>query len=186
MDIERLQNLISYDPDTGSLTWKPRPESYFKNYRSYRTWTSRYCGKEVGCIHTLKCGYTMRVFSLQEESGKNPRMSAHRAAWAIMTGEQPPDKIDHKNQDATDNRWCNLRDGTKSVNERNAYRYRNNTSGRPGVSWSKQHKRWEAHVGHNGKKINLGLFDDLEEAAEAAERKRSELGFSPLHGRARQ
>lgn len=183
MNIELLRKLISYDPNTGSMVWLPRDPGYFKSYRGYAIWTARYEGREVGCVHTLKSGYTFRVFSLQALSSS--RISCHRAAWAIQTGQQPPAKIDHINQDATDNRWINLRDGTLSVNERNMYRRKDNSSGYQGVSWSKKREKWEAHVGHQNKKINLGLFTSAEEAAKAAAAKRREIGFSPLHGRLR-
>lgn len=182
MDIKKLQSLISYDPETGSMVWLPRDPSYFKTYRGYAIWTSKYEGREVGCVHTLKSGYTFRVFSLQGFGKGSSRMSCHRAAWAIHTGEEPPAKIDHINQDATDNRWSNLRDGTSSVNEQNMYMRKDNTSGYPGVSWSKQRQKWEAHVGYRGKKINLGLFDCVIAAAIAAKQKRKELGFSDVHG----
>jgi len=185
MDIQKLQSLIDYNPETGSMVWKPRNPEYFRTYRGYAIWTAKYCGKEVGCSYTMKSGYTCRVFSLQGHGSGSSRMFCHRAAWAIMTGRQPPKKIDHINQDATDNRWVNLRDGTNSINERNMFMRRDNTSGVPGVSWSKLHRKWETHVGHKGKKISLGLFEDISEAEKAVRKKRGELGYSPLHGRPR-
>ena len=185
MDIEKLRKLISYNPQTGSMKWKPRPASYFKSHRGYSIWTARYCGKEVGCIHTMKCGYTCRVFSLQDYGPGSSRIFCHRAAWAIMTGSQPPAKIDHINQDATDNRWKNLRDGTGSINEKNAFLSRANKTGVPGVRWNKQRGKWEVYVTSGGKKINLGLHDDIEKAKSIAINARREMGFSPLHGRCR-
>lgn len=36
----------------------------------------------------------------------------HRLAWTIMTGEEPPSMIIHRDGDKTNNRWDNLRDGS--------------------------------------------------------------------------
>jgi hypothetical protein len=45
------------------------------------------------------------------------------------------------------------------------------------VSWHAKSGKWEASVGHNGKKQYLGLFTNPEEAAAVAARRRAELGF---------
>lgn len=50
-------------------------------------------------------------------------VNAGRAAWVYMTGEQP-DVIDHWNGAKHDNRWENLRNGTRSNNMSNARRHR--------------------------------------------------------------
>ncbi len=39
----------------------------------------------------------------------------------------------------------------------------NNTSGRVGVHWSRKNEKWCAMIGFDGKHINLGYFDTLEE-----------------------
>lgn len=182
MDVEFIKECILYCPNTGDMRWKRRPESHFKSKRGHSIWTARYEGKPVGCLRTLKSGYTNLVFSLKMPDGKERTILCHRAAWAIMTGDRPPKKVDHINRDATDNRWENLRDGTGSVNERNAYLSRANTSGVSGVSWNKQHRKWEAYVACKGKKINLGIHSDISDAARAVSAARKELGFSPDHG----
>lgn len=52
---------------------------------------------------------------------------------------------------------------------------RNNKSGYQGVSWSKAASKWVATVGHKGKCIHLGCFDDPREAAEVAKAARLKL-----------
>lgn len=43
-------------------------------------------------------------------------------------------------------------------------KYRNNTSGYPGVSRHKKSGRWQALIGYGGKQYHLGLFDTPEAA----------------------
>jgi len=42
-----------------------------------------------------------------------------------------------------------------------------NKSGMTGVSWLKNYGKWEAYITVNYKKINLGYYDDLQEAGAA-------------------
>lgn len=44
---------------------------------------------------------------------------------------------------------------------------KNNTSGVKGVSYSKDMKKWQAYITRNYKKVNLGFYDTIAEAAEA-------------------
>ena len=61
----------------------------------------------------------------------------------------------------------NAKDGTvlniissKKPNKRN-------TSGHKGVSWSKQHKKWETYITFQGKRKHLGLYADKQDAIKA-------------------
>jgi hypothetical protein len=78
-----------------------------------------------------------------------------------MTGEWPEHEVDHKNRDPSDNRWGNLRDATRSLNNTNAYLHANSTSGRKGASWNKQYQKWEAKISVNGRTHFLGRFDSI-------------------------
>lgn len=94
---------------------------------------------------------------------------AHRMAVALMTGSWPPRSmvVDHRNGDRMDNRWTNLRVITQSQNLLNRRLGINNKSGRKGVCWNKASKGWEVGFKRGGKKFHVGIFDDLDEAAEA-------------------
>jgi hypothetical protein len=73
-----------------------------------------------------------------------------------MTGEWPKGQ-DHKNLDATDNRWESLRDGaTKSLNGGNTDLRADNTTGRKGVCWVKRARKWKAAC----QERFLGHFDN--------------------------
>jgi hypothetical protein len=79
--------------------------------------------------------------------------------------------VDHLNHCPLDNRRLNLRVVTESQNMHNMRLLKTNTTGVKGVSFSKQKNKYEAYI-HHGKKINLGLYATLEEAAEAVEKAR--------------
>lgn len=80
-------------------------------------------------------------------------------------------QVDHKDKDTMNNRKSNLRLCTISQNQMNKKIQRNNTSGYPGVFYSKHvtigAKPWCAKLRVNGKQIYLGYFDTFEEAVEA-------------------
>ena len=89
---------------------------------------------------------------------------AHRLIWRYMTGEWPPDEIDHINRVRSDNRWCNLRLATRSQNRKNISVHKDASSESKGVSWHKQKGKWRARIHYNGKELSLGLFDRKEDA----------------------
>lgn len=89
----------------------------------------------------------------------------HRYLMGLKAGDKRV--VDHLNHDGLDNRRENLEIKT---NQENCFRQRiasNNTSGFKGVSWYKRYSKWEVQLRLKGKKIGLGYFEDLYEAAEA-------------------
>jgi len=73
--------------------------------------------------------------------------------------------VDHKSGNTLDMTFKNLRRATKEENARNQKIRRTNTSGHKGVDFC--HGKYRARITINGKRENLGLFDDLEQAANA-------------------
>lgn len=71
-----------------------------------------------------------------------------------------------------DNRKCNLRISTPSQNAKNQRLHKNNRSGISGVNWDDRKKKWIARIGVDNKRINLGCFDNFEDAVSA--RKKAE------------
>ena len=80
-----------------------------------------------------------------------------------MTGAMPAGDVDHINGNRADNRWCNLRDVSRTLNNQNQRRaQKDNETGLLGVS---PHRgRFKAQIRVNGKVRNLGLFDSPEVA----------------------
>jgi hypothetical protein len=74
-------------------------------------------------------------------------------------------EIDHINKNRLDNRKKNLRFCTRSENLYNKTTNKNNTSGYKGVVWDNQRRKWCASISIERRRINLGFFQNKEEAA---------------------
>lgn len=74
--------------------------------------------------------------------------------------------VDHKDRDKLNNTSENLREATGSENQMNKGIRKNNTSGKVGVHWSNSMNKWCAMICVEGKHMNLGYFDDYDDAVE--------------------
>ncbi len=88
----------------------------------------------------------------------------HRVIFLCCNGWLPLE-IDHIANNKTNNRIENLRAATHNENCWNQTTPKNNTSGCKGVSWDKSCGKWKAQISFRGKRINLGRFRSLNEAA---------------------
>lgn len=79
--------------------------------------------------------------------------------------------VDHINGNSLDNRRCNLRICTFSDNMKNKSIDVRNKSGVTGVGWyqkgNSDTKAWKAYIRIDKKLINLGFFDDFDDAVKA-------------------
>ncbi len=85
----------------------------------------------------------------------------------VIMGLEREDKrvVDHiETGNTLDNRRSNLRIATRSQNNCNSRKRRNNSSGYKGVSFHKQSGKWIALIGMDGKDIFLGSYSTPEEA----------------------
>lgn len=126
-----LKSLITYNPQTGHLTWK-----YNRNWRSK-------AGDIAGHINKVS-GYAELVINKK-------LYLCHRLAFLYMTGRWPKAEIDHINNIRYDNRWNNLREATVSQNRCNTRLSRNNSSGFKGVYFNKRQNDWYGQVRKDGK-----------------------------------
>lgn len=143
---ERLRDALDYDPETGAIKWLEDRNGGSK------------AGAIAGCI--LADGYRQIMLGRK-------RYLAHRLAWLYVTGEWPDGEVDHINGDRDDNRLANLRLATHAENQKNYPKPRTNTSGVKGVHWSASRGKWIAKICVNYRRIFLGQFDDINEAAAA-------------------
>jgi hypothetical protein len=87
---KRLRELLNYDPLTGAFTW-----------RVQRNWMI-HAGHPAGRVVTREGHVAICIDYVTYTAG--------RLAWQWMTGVAPTHQVEHKNGDAGDSRWRNLRD----------------------------------------------------------------------------
>jgi hypothetical protein len=166
---ELARSLLDYNPDTGVLTWKCRQVSKPQHI----SWNNKLAGKSAGCVtssHYL-------LISISDNS-----YFAHRVAWLIVHGRWPEDQIDHIDHDTLNNRLSNLREVTNTENHRNVSLSKINKSGVSGVYWCKKSSKWHAQGIAAGKRVHIGLFGLLADAAAARKSFEESRGFHKNHG----
>lgn len=109
--------------------------------------------------------------------------SAHRLAFAVMTGAWPAEEIDHKDRSRANNKWENLREATSAQNAANRSGWATKANGLPkGVFQApKKQGRFVAKIGVGGRLKHLGTFDTIDEAAESYRRAVASLGGEFAH-----
>lgn len=137
-----VRELVHYDPLTGIFIDKVGNGS-------------RKAGSEIKSSHSE--GY-IKVSLLGRQ------LMAHRLAIFYMTGQLPPEDVDHINGIRNCNIYSNLRCVSRSVNMQNLREPKSDKRGRTsqylGVSWAKDKKRWVAGIKiPKGKRISLGYFE---------------------------
>ena len=174
-----LRKLLSYDPDTGLLTWKRRSPEMFTDGKQTADqictrWNARFAGKVAltSPANGYRSGSVLGICCL-----------AHRVAYAVHHGAWPSKHIDHISGVRSDNRIANLRDVSHTENLRNSAMRSNNTSGVVGVMWSESLGKWRGQIRVHGKPIHLGIFEDFDDAVSARAAAEVQHGFHPNHGR---
>ena len=174
--VEDVKRLFDYRAD-GALIWRERPLSDFATERAWKIWNRRFSGAEAGYINGK--GYRYVRITLD---GKTRQYKAHRLVFAWHNGVFPAEEIDHKNHDKLDNKIENLRAVSRAENNRNASLRFDSTTGVCGVYWYKRDKKWMAHIQIDKKKINLGYFEDFDDAVAARKSAEKKFGFHRRHG----
>lgn len=146
LTVERLREILDYDPTTGLFTWKN--ETRWRGMRYSK-------GDPAGSPHAE--GYVTIAID-------GRKYLAHRLAWFYVAGVWPEGRLDHRNMNRNDNRWENLRRASAAQNGANRVKGRNNTSGFKGVSWDKKKSKWASNIMKDRKNYFLGYFRTPEEA----------------------
>lgn len=139
LTVEQLRERFRYDLDDGHF---------------WRRWPG--LGHVVGTIN--RRGYCVIRIGRRD-------YYAHRLAWLYITGEWPPQQIDHRNNIRSDNRWANLRLATPAENARNSHRRRDNATGGKGITF--ESGKWRARIRSGGKQLHLGRFETIGAATAA-------------------
>lgn len=144
-----LRSRLDYDPETGVLTWKAREGKRF--------WNAQWEGRRAGSLPKNAKHRTIDI--------EGATLLEHRVVWKWMTGNEPPEQIDHANLESADNRWSNLREADASTNQMNV-RTRA-ASGLKGAHWCSSRAEWRSSIKVNGVQIRLGKFPTAQAAHEA-------------------
>ncbi len=138
---QRLREVLSYNPETGSFT--------------------RVGFHERDFVRNPNCGFDTNGYLSISIDGQTYR--AHRLAWLYMTGEEPPPVIDHADGEKSNNRWVNLREATATQNKANSKAYAKASALPKGVTQRSKNK-FRARVRSHGKLHSLGSYTTPEEA----------------------
>lgn len=139
---EYVKNLFDYRD--GKLYWKVARKNI-------------YIGKQAG--HIKPTGITLVGFD-------NKTYLIHRIIYLYWHGEMP-EFIDHIDGNPGNNKIENLRRCTKSENNWNSVKRKDNSSGIKGISWHKKDGKWHARLMVDKQNVYLGAYTDIAEAAKA-------------------
>lgn len=176
--LEYLRKRFDYNCYTGELTWKVLREKD-SSYSPSKTkmFNTRWAGLKAGHEFLETGGDRTMQVRLDKKS-----YYVHRIIFKWVTGKDA-ELVDHENGVRIDNRWKNLRNVSNAVNAKNCKMHIKNSSGHTGVSWNKQHQKWESYIWKDSKKYNLGLHVYFEDAVAVRREKEIEFGYHPTHGR---
>jgi hypothetical protein len=139
---EFVRSILHYDPETGVWTWIKKP-----NQKSPYVPGVKAGHKGQICINWIKYKTT-------------------HLAFLYMTGEWPPNLVDHENLNPSDDRWRNLRLATVLQNANNSGPRRNSKTGYKGVYLEKKSQKYYSSIlDEDGKRHYFGPFKKKEDAA---------------------
>lgn len=172
--IAAVKKAVSYNPETGLFYWLHRTADLCNGSQSE---ANRFNAK-----HSGKQALTAKSHGYRRASVLGRVVNAHQVAFAISHGFIP-EVIDHINGEKSDNRLSNLRAATVALNNKNAPRRRDNTSGVTGVGFDLRNNRWVAYINRAGKFSRVGRFATFEAAVEARKLAEKKEGYHANHGR---
>jgi hypothetical protein len=155
---ELLREFLDYSPETGILKWRERDPHHFASPRLWRSWNTQFAGKDVGWINAN--GYLATRI-------QGPSFLVQRVIWKLVTGNEPPEQIDHIDGNRINNRWKNLREIDAIQSAHNRGMHKSNKVGMKGVS--KRGNTYIARIHPRGEVVYLGTFKTPEEASKAYE-----------------
>lgn len=153
-----------FEYNNGQLYWKIKPSKRVN------------IGEKAGSVNR-QTGYVTIQF-------QGRIYLAHRIIWEMHYGPIPEGmEVDHIWHDRKDNRIENLRLVTRTGNQQNRSKGKNNKSGVNGVNWNSIENRWEVFIGINGTQKYIGRFIDFNEAVKARKEAEKQCGYHENHGK---
>ena len=156
-DVERVRELLDYDPETGVFTWRVKRGQMRVGDPAGRVNTGGYIQIKIDGVAYV----------------------AHRLAWLLIYGAPVPPELGHRDGNPSNNRISNLEEVTHQENQMNlndSLRY-DNTSGYRGVTYYKATGKWLAQITVDQQCIHLGYFWNKQDAAAARAEAEKEYGF---------
>lgn len=111
-------------------------------------------GKEAG--HLRSDGYKQVVIN-------NKIYQTHRIIFMMFNGFMP-DKIDHKDNNPSNNLIENLREASHCQNMHNAKKRKDNSSGYKNINFHKATNSWIVRIAINGVRKHFGCYKDIDYA----------------------
>lgn len=121
---------------------------------SQYTWTATYNSKRTSYYACT---------TIKKADGKRTTMSMHRLLMDMRY--DLTHQVDHKNHNGLDNRRCNLRKCTRSQNQWNRRKAKNNTTGFSGVWWDQKLNMFRGSVNCKGKRYFTSYCTTARKAA---------------------
>lgn len=143
MDLPRIREWISYDPESGIFRWKKGRN-----------------GVRAGDIAGTRTSYGYWAIAFDCR-----RWPGHVLAWVMHYGVWPSKQLDHINRIGSDNRIINLREATPSQQQANKWIPSRSKTGFKGVN--RKGSKFIAKIQIDGKIRHLGTFGKAEDASEA-------------------
>jgi len=164
----------------GEIYWKNRPRNEFMTDRSHSATNSNFEGKLAGSIVSSKHSVT----KYRQVVVKGCTEKCHRIIWEMHHGKIAKGMIiDHVDGNGLNNKIENLRLVNASDSARNSPLPKHSSTGVIGVGWHGAAKKWQARIYENGKRIDLGRFENINDAIKARKQAEIEIGYHPNHGR---
>jgi len=172
-DSDYLNECYTYNPGSGVLTRKERPEKHFKSLAACKSVNKRF----AGTTSNIPCETGYYITSLDYKY-----YLSHRIIWKMVHGEDPG-FIDHIDGDRTNNRISNLRIVSRKENAMNRAVQRNSSTGIHGVTINRRGKKYDVYIKIDKVRTYLGSTKDLFEACCLRKSAEFSMGFHPNHGR---
>lgn len=158
LSAERLRLILTYQPESGCFLWNVESRSGFK-----QSVVNHLPGDEAGTPRKSDGRIVIRI------DGRT--YLRYRLAWLWMTGQWPTGEIDHADGDPANDRFANLREASRGLNQQNIRRpFKTKKSSKYlGVFANKPGRAapWRAAITDRGRQMNLGAFMTETEAHEA-------------------
>ena len=170
-----MENLLEMQNNVKAITRKYEEDLIKLNVEVWKDIDGydNYAVSSFGRVKNVKTGKILKGFDNGQgyliidlyKDGNRKMFSVHRLlACAFLDNPNDKEYVDHKDNDKTNNHISNLRFATPKENSHNSKLRSNNTSNVKGVYFNKRAKKWRAHIQIDGININIGYYDNIEDA----------------------